>query len=65
MNAEHAAKLRLLTGDTALAAIVLWGSGLFDTAAIAEALHVSEDAVCRTLHMAKDHARLTDRKGRP
>jgi hypothetical protein len=46
-----------LVDDQALAAIVLWASGRFDTAAIAEVLKVREDAVCRTLHMARDGAR--------
>ncbi|RWK94521.1 MAG: hypothetical protein EOR53_18090 [Mesorhizobium sp.] len=46
-----------LTGDAALAAIVLWSSGQFDTSAIAAVLTVREDAVCRTLAMARDGAR--------
>jgi hypothetical protein len=50
-----------LTGDAALAAIVLWASGRFDTAAIAAVLHVREDAVYRTLHAAKDGARIDRR----
>ncbi|WP_283196590.1 hypothetical protein [Rhizobium sp. BT04] len=37
----------------ALAAIVLWNSGHFDTADIGELLKVGEDAVCRTLHAAR------------
>lgn len=51
-----------LYGDAAMAAIVLWSSGRFDTAQIAQLLNVEEDAVYRTLHMAKDGARL-DRRG--
>lgn len=56
-----------LTDNVALAAIVLWASGQFDTAEIADVLHVREDAVYRTLHMAKDHARLkeTPRRQQP
>lgn len=46
-----------LVDDQALAAIVLWASGRFDTAAIAQVLNVREDAVCRTLHLARDAAR--------
>lgn len=46
-----------LTGDPALAAIVLGGQ--FDTAAIAAVLSVREDAVYRTIHEARDHARKT------
>lgn len=40
-----------------MAAVVLWGSGMFDTSDIAALLAVREDAVCRTLHMARDAAR--------
>ncbi|RWF41606.1 MAG: hypothetical protein EOS46_27830 [Mesorhizobium sp.] len=46
-----------LRDEQALAAIILWGSGQFDTADIAKALQCREDAVYRTLHMAKDGAR--------
>ena len=46
-----------LTGDAAMAAVVLWGSGQFDTHSIATVLAVREDAVCRTLSMARDGAR--------
>lgn len=52
-----------LTGDVALAAAVLWGSGLFDTASIAAVLQVHEDAVYRTLREAKDTARAAARGG--
>jgi hypothetical protein len=45
-----------LTGDTALATLALWQSGYFDTCAIATLLHVREDAVYRTLHMARHQA---------
>jgi len=48
---------KFLTGEKARAAIVLWASGQFDTAEIAKALDVSEDAAWRTLHLAKDGAR--------
>ncbi|MEI2299320.1 hypothetical protein [Ensifer sp. MJa1] len=38
----------------ALAAIILWNSGHFDTQDIADVLGgVGEDAVCRTLHAAR------------
>lgn len=37
----------------ALAAIVLWNSGHFDTVDIGALLKVGEDAVCRTLHAAR------------
>lgn len=50
--------------DQAVAAIVLWRSGYFDTSAIAGLLGVGEDAVYRTLHMARDGAR-RDARGRP
>lgn len=53
-----------LTDNRALAAIVLWGSGRFDTLDIAELLGVREDAVSRTLHMAKGGAR-ADAQRRP
>lgn len=43
-----------LVDDQARAAIVLWASGQFDTLAIAELLNVREDAVCRTLRLARD-----------
>ncbi|GAB5505804.1 MAG: hypothetical protein Rhirs2KO_09670 [Rhizobiaceae bacterium] len=52
-----------LIDDQAVAALVLWGSGRFDTADIARLLAVREDAVCRTLHMAKDGARRDARCG--
>lgn len=51
-----------LTDDTAMAAVVLWGSGLFDTLSIATVLQCREDAVCRTLHMAGDAARQNARR---
>lgn len=53
-----------LTGDAALAAIVLWSSGKFDTNSIAAVLAVREDAVCRTLAMARDGARADARAER-
>ncbi|MDO3434351.1 hypothetical protein QWJ46_16850 [Rhizobium sp. CBN3] len=37
----------------ALAAIVLWNSGQFDTFDIGKLLDVGEDAVCRTLNAAR------------
>ncbi|MER8806052.1 hypothetical protein [Mesorhizobium australicum] len=47
----------------ALAAIIMWGSGQFDTADIAKALQCREDAVYRTLQMAKDAERVDRRAG--
>lgn len=43
-----------LVDDIARAAIVLWASGQFDTQEIATVLQVREDAVCRTLRLARD-----------
>lgn len=37
----------------ALAAILLWNSGHFDTQDIADVLQVREDAIYRTLHAAR------------
>jgi hypothetical protein len=56
-----------LVDKQAAAACVLWESGLFDTGDIAELLDVREDAVCRTLHMARDTAagRKPDRAPEP
>jgi DNA-directed RNA polymerase specialized sigma24 family protein len=42
-----------LLDQQAMAAIVLWSSGQFDTREIADLLAVREDAVYRTLHMAR------------
>lgn len=50
-----------LTGEKALAALVLWASGQFDTAMIAAVLEVREDAVYRTLHLAKDAATIREK----
>jgi hypothetical protein len=41
----------------AMAAIVLWNSGHFDTFEIGRVLKVGEDAICRTLHAARHVAR--------
>lgn len=41
----------------ALAAIVLWNSGHFDTKDISDVLRCGEDAVCRTLHAARHIAK--------
>lgn len=49
-------KTGFLVDDQAAAAIVLWASGRFDTTDIARLLSVREDAVYRTLHMARDAA---------
>jgi hypothetical protein len=46
-----------------VAAIVLWASGRFDTHDIATVLAVREDAVCRTLALARNDAR-NETKGR-
>lgn len=46
-----------LLDEQAPAAVVLWASGQFSTYEIAQLLHVREDAVERTLHMARDAAR--------
>ncbi|MBX3580090.1 MAG: hypothetical protein KF723_23040 [Rhizobiaceae bacterium] len=40
----------------AAACLVLWDCGMFCTADIAELLDVREDAVSRTVHMARDSA---------
>ncbi|TPM39355.1 hypothetical protein FJ951_26980 [Mesorhizobium sp. B2-2-3] len=45
------------------AAIVLWASGQFDTKDIADALRCREDAVYRTLALAKEGARADRRAG--
>ncbi|KQY31912.1 hypothetical protein [Rhizobium sp. Root483D2] len=37
----------------ALAAIILWNSGHFDTKDISDVLRVGEDAIYRTLHAAR------------
>lgn len=37
----------------ALAAVIIWKSGHFDTLDIADVLGCGEDAVCRTLHAAR------------
>lgn len=42
-----------VTDSQALAAIILWNSGHFDTLDIADVLDVPEDAVYRTLHAAR------------
>lgn len=43
--------------NQAIAACVLWASGMFDTAEIATLLNVREDAVYRTLAAARETAR--------
>lgn len=43
-----------LLDDQAMAALVLCNSGYFDTKQISDLLQVREDAVYRTIHMAKD-----------
>ena len=42
-----------VTDQQALAAIVLWNSGAFDTLDIARLFGIGEDAVVRTLHAAR------------
>lgn len=51
-----------LSGDPAMAAVVLWASGQFDTSQIAALLSVREDAVYRTLHDVRDTAAAKDGK---
>lgn len=51
-----------LSGDLAMAAIVLWSSGQFCTADISNLLTVGEDQVDRTIRAARDTARQNDRK---
>lgn len=46
-----------LMDEQAIAAVVLWVSGRFDTSAIATLLGVREDAVWRTLQLAREGAR--------
>lgn len=41
----------------ALATIILWNSGHFDTYDIGQVLDQPEDAVCRTLHAARHVAK--------
>jgi hypothetical protein len=52
-KAGSAAMSGRLTDAQALASIVLWNSGHFDTAEISTVLQVGEDAVYRTLHAAR------------
>lgn len=47
----------ILFDGQAIAACVLWASGQFSTKEIADLLSVREDAVWRTLYMARDTAR--------
>lgn len=47
----------VLFNNQAIAACVLWASGQFSTKEIADLLSVREDAVWRTLYMARDTAR--------
>lgn len=47
----------VLFDNQAIAACVLWASGQFSTREIADLLSVREDAVWRTLYMARDTAR--------
>ncbi|MDI7864320.1 hypothetical protein MRS76_20485 [Rhizobiaceae bacterium n13] len=42
-----------MEAQKALAAIILWASGHFDTFDIGTVLDVPKDAVCRTLHAAR------------
>lgn len=53
-----------LVDNQAIAACALWQSGFFSTKDIADLLHVREDAVYRTLHMAREGAREDARKKR-
>ncbi|MEO9613623.1 MAG: hypothetical protein ABJG86_11140 [Nitratireductor sp.] len=62
MTARAPSPAGFLTDDVAMAAVVLWSSGMFDTNTIAVLLGAREDAVCRTLHMARDAAREKERR---
>lgn len=44
-------------GNQALAAIVLWNSGHFDTKEIGDLLKLKEDQIVRTLHAARSVAK--------
>lgn len=46
-----------INGNQALAAIVLWNSGHFDTQDIADVLRLKEDQIVRTLHAARSVAK--------
>ena len=46
-----------ITGNQAVAAIVLWNSGHFDTQDIADLLGLKEDQIVRTLHAARSVAK--------
>jgi hypothetical protein len=61
---RHKFAAGFLSGQVALAAVILWGSGQFDAFDIAKLLDVREDAVARTLHMAKDGARMDEKAAR-
>ncbi|KQY20771.1 hypothetical protein [Rhizobium sp. Root483D2] len=52
-RAQSAAMSGRMDERTALAAIVLWNCGHFDTKDISDVLRVGEDAVYRTLHAAR------------
>ncbi|MVA23200.1 hypothetical protein V6582_17880 [Agrobacterium vitis] len=51
MSAAMAVPLEV---NQALAVIILWNSGFFDTLDIARMLTLKEDAVYRTIHAARD-----------
>lgn len=46
-----------IESSQALAAIVLWNSGHFDTKDIADLLRLKEDQIVRTLHAARSVAK--------
>lgn len=56
-KSRSAAMSGRLEESKALAAIILWNSGHFDTFEIGKVLDVGEDSVCRTLHAARSVAR--------
>lgn len=56
-HSRSAAMSGKMDDQKALAAIILWNSGHFDTADIGAVLNCGEDAVCRTLHAARHIAK--------
>lgn len=55
--AKLCADARILDERQAMAAIILWNSGLFDTFEIGAVLNVGESAIVRTLQASRDVAR--------
>jgi DNA-directed RNA polymerase specialized sigma24 family protein len=56
-DASSRAALRWLSDDLASAVCVLWASGLFSTWDISQLLNVPENAVDRTLRLAREGRR--------